>query len=166
MDNPFSWDYLTTVPGTNEVFGPFAIVYLIVFGLGFVAAVFFYNDGARRYTDHALKRRTLRRGGAIAMIVFGIGLFFFGIRVLQINPLSFGMRLWLWLSFLAAAVMFAWFAYYLRTVYPDALRAYEERRRKQQYLRPATATAAIGGRGTLPRAPRAESRRATRRRRK
>jgi hypothetical protein len=47
MENPFSWDYMTTIPGPNEVFGPFAIVYLIVFGVGFALAVFLYNDGAR-----------------------------------------------------------------------------------------------------------------------
>ena len=29
MDNPISWDYLSTVPGPNEVFGPLAILYLV-----------------------------------------------------------------------------------------------------------------------------------------
>jgi len=32
LDNPISWDYLSTVPGPNEVFGPLAILYLVVFG--------------------------------------------------------------------------------------------------------------------------------------
>ena len=66
MDNPFSWDYLTTVPGTDEVFGPFAVVYLVLFGGGFLASVFLYNDGARRYTKNQLKRRVIKRGSAIA----------------------------------------------------------------------------------------------------
>ena len=136
MDNPISWDYLTTVPGTNEVFGPFAILFLTVFGLGFLGAVFFYNDGARRYTNHGLKRRLLRRGAGIALFVFGTGLFFFGIRVLQINPFGFGMRIWLWLSLLAVAAMFAFFLVYLRTTYRGQLLAYEERRIKERYLRP------------------------------
>ena len=151
MDNPFSWDYLTTVPGTNEVFGPFAIVFLAIFGVGFLVSVFFYNDGARRYTNHGLKRRLLRRGAAIALTVFGIGLFFFGIRVLQINPLGFGMRLWLYLSLLSVAVMAAYFAYYLRVVYPGELRAYEERRVKQRYLRSSpTGTSAVRTGGPRP----------------
>jgi len=156
MDNPFSWDYLTTVPGTDEVFGPLALVFLVVFGVGFVASIVLSNDGARRYVAHPLKRRAIRRGSSIAMTVFGVGLFFFGIRVLQINPFSFGMRLWLWLSLLVAVIMVAYFAYYLRTAYPVALQTYEERRRKQQYLRPA---AAMAGTALPPRAPRPVKRR-------
>lgn len=141
MDNPFSWDYMKTMPGPSEVFGPFAILFLIIFGFGFLMAVFLYNDGARRYTNHALKRRTIRRGSGIAMVVFGIGLFFFGVRLLQINPFSFGERIWLWLSFLAAIIMVAYFAYYIRTVYRDELTAYEAERQKRQYLRTAAAAA-------------------------
>ena len=168
MTNPFTWDYMTTVPGTNEVFGPLAVVFLIVFSLGFVVSVFLYNDGAKRYTDHPIKRRAVRRGSGIAMIVFGAGLFFFGIRVLQINPFTFGMRLWLWLSLLALLVMAAYFVYYARAKYPGQLRAYEERRRKQQYLKPTAATA--GMRAAATRATGAEGSKAaarpTRRRRK
>lgn len=151
MDNPFSWGYLTTVPGTNEVFGPFAIIYLVLFGLGFLLSIVLYNDGAKRYVDHPLKRRTVRNGAGIALIVCGSGLFFFGIRVLQINPLSFGMRIWLWLSLAAAVLTAAMFAYYLKTRYPAALRSYEERRRKQQYLRPALASPPSTGRSVQPR---------------
>ena len=144
MDNPFSWGYLTTVPGTGEVFGPFAIIFLVIFGVGFLASVFLYNDGARLFTKHGLKRRTVRRGAGIAMVVFGIGLFFFGIRVLQINPFGFGMRIWLWMSFLAAVLMTVYFVYYLRTVYRDELQEYEDRKLKKQYL--SATAAAIGGR--------------------
>ena len=144
MDNPFSWDYLTTVPGTDEVFGPFAVIYLVVFGVGFLGSVFLYNDGARHYTKNALKRRVIKRGAAIAMTVFGVGLFFFAIRILQINPFTFGMRLWLWLSLLAVLGMFGYFAYYLRTIYPKHLREYEGRKVKAQYLRPAAVSPAGG----------------------
>jgi 4-hydroxybenzoate polyprenyltransferase len=159
MDNPFSWDYLTTVPGTDEVFGPFAIAYLIVFGVGFLGSIYLYNDGASRYLDHPVKRRAIRRGATFATIVFGVGLFFFGIRVLQINPFNFGMRIWLWLSALAAVVLFAFFAYYLRTRYPAQLKTYEERRLKQQYLRPVAATAVANGRPVPTRAARPVKRR-------
>jgi amino acid transporter len=154
MDNPFSWDYLTTVPGTDEVFGPFAVIYLIVFGLGFLASIFLYNDGARYYTKNALKRRLIRRGSAIALTIFSIGLFFFAIRILQINPFTFGMRIWLWLSMLALVGMVGYFAYYLRVKYPVMLREYEDRKVKAQYLRP------VGGATTVPRY---EARRAVRR---
>lgn len=155
MANPFSAGYMTTMPGPSQVFGPFAIVFLIIFGAGFVISIFLYNDGARRYTNHSLKRRTLRRGSGIAMAVFGIGLFFFGVRLLQINPFTFGERIWLWLSFLAFLVMMAFFAYYLRTVYRDALTAYEADRQKRQYLRSAAAAAGQQmGSGPHPYAPR------------
>lgn len=153
MTNPLTWDYLTTVPETNEVFGPLAVAFLVVFGIGFVVAVFLYNDGAKRYIGHPVKRRAIRRGAGIATAVFGGGLFFFGIRVLQINPFTFGMRLWLWLSLLAALVMTAYFVYYARIVYPAQLRAYEARQRKQQYLKPAAGTgrrAATRAAGTRP----------------
>jgi hypothetical protein len=141
MDNPFSWDYLTTVPGTDEVFGPFAIFFLLLFGLGFMLSVFLYNDGAKRYINHSLKRRMIRRGAGLTTIVFATGLFFFGIRILQINPFNFGMRIWLWLCLLAALLILGFFAYYLRTAYPSELRRYEDHRRKQQYLRAAAASA-------------------------
>ena len=161
MDNPFSWDYLTTVPRTNEVFGPFAVAYLVLFGLGFLTSVFLYNDGARRYTKNQVKRRVIKRGSVIAMTVFGVGLFFFAIRVLQINPFTFGMRLWLWLSFLAVLVMVGYFAYYLRTEYPVQLREYQGRKVKAQYLRP-TAAVPSGGATTM----RYEQRRSVRRKAK
>ena len=156
MDNPFSWDYLTTVPGTDEVFGPFAVIYLVIFGFGFLASVFLYNDGARYYTKNALKRRLLRKASAIAMTVFGIGIFFFAIRVLQISPFNFGMRIWLWLSFLALIAMVGYFSYYLKIKYPEDLAEYEDRKVKAQYLRP-TAT------GVAATTPRYESRRVVRR---
>ena len=156
MDNPFSWDYLTTVPGTDEVFGPFAVIYLIVFGFGFLASIFLYNDGARYYTKNALKRRLIRRASAIAMTIFAIGLFFFAIRILQISPFNFGMRLWLWVSMLALVGMVGYFAYYLWVKYPEQLREYEDRKVKAQYLRPAAVTGATT-------TPRYEARRVVRR---
>jgi len=164
MDNPFSWDYLTTQPGSNEVFGPFAILYLIVFGLGFLVSVFLYNDGARHYVSHGLKLRTIRRGAGIATVVFGVGLFFFGIRILQIDPFTFGRRIWLYLSLLALVVMAIVFVYYVRDVYPRRLRAYEQRKVKQRYLRPAPATAASLSRAGAARQLRADARRPDRRR--
>jgi uncharacterized membrane protein len=154
MDNPFSWDYLTTVPETTEVFGPFAIIYLIIFGFGFLASIYIYNDGARRYGTNAVQRRAMQRGSAIAMAVFGAGLFFFGMRILQINPFGFGMRIWLWISLLAVVVMVGYFAYYFRTAYQEQLKAWQERQVKQQYMRPAHA-----GGGAVRIEPRKEVRR-------
>jgi hypothetical protein len=139
MDNPFSWDYLTTVPETTEVFGPFAIIYLILFGFGFLASIYIYNDGARRYGTNGVQRRAMQRGSGIAMTVFGVGLFFFGIRILQINPFNFAMRIWLWICLLALVAMAGYFAYYFRTAYQAQIKEWQDRQVKRQYMRPAHA---------------------------
>lgn len=145
MDNPFSWDYLTTTPGSNEVFGPFAVIFLVVFGLGFIASTVIYSGGAKSLIPDPVIRRMARRWSGWAMTVFGLGLFFFAIRWLQINPLSFGMRIWLWLSWVALALFVAYVAYDVVRHYGSAKQAYEEHRRKQQYLRPAAAGSTARG---------------------
>ncbi|CAA9548353.1 MAG: hypothetical protein AVDCRST_MAG73-2635 [uncultured Thermomicrobiales bacterium] len=141
MDNPFSWDYLTTVPDTDDVFSPFFTIFLILFGVGFLISIALYNNLGNRFTEHPPTRRALLRCSGIAMIVFGFGLFFCAIELLQINPLTFGMRLWIWLSFLAAIAMGVYFWRYARTDLREQLRAYEARQKKQQYLRPLPAGA-------------------------
>lgn len=161
MDNPFSWDYLTTTPGSNEVFGAFAILFLILFGTGFIVSLAVYSGWTRSLFPHPVLHRMAQRWATIALVVFSIGLFFFLIRVLQINPLSFGMRLWLWLSLLAFALMLLYFAYDARTHYATAKAAYEERRRKEQYLRPGGAVRVTG-----PGAPLVSGARPVKRRRK
>lgn len=165
MDNPFSWDYLTTTPGPNEVFGPFAIVFLVVFGIGLITSIVVYSNGAKRVLRDPVLRRMARRWSGWAIAIFGTGLFFFAIRWLQINPLSFGMRIWLWLSWLAFLALVGYAVYDVRAHYASARQAYEEQRRKQQYLRPATASAATGGRAAGSGASGAVSRPTKRRRR-
>ena len=139
MDNPFSWEELSTLPRSDDVFNSFAIAFVVVFSIGFIASSFLYNNGARRFVDHPVTLRVLHRAGSIAMIVFGLGLFFFGIRALQINPFSFGVPFWLWLCILAAIAIAVYFIVYARTTYPRQVRAYDDRRVKQQYLRPGKA---------------------------
>lgn len=48
------------------------------------------------------------------MWIFSIGLFFFIIRWLQINPFSFGNRIWLYLTLLAAIVALTLMALQIR----------------------------------------------------
>ncbi len=115
MGNPFSWDSLTAVPGTDEIGNSGALAFLLIFLFGFGFAVYLYNAGSRRFFRSRLRRRMIKRGAAIAMTVFGFGLFFYGIAALQINPFSLGVRFWLWMSVLAAALMVAYFAFYIAT---------------------------------------------------
>lgn len=145
MDNPFSWDYLTTRPGENEVFGPFAVLFLIAFAGGFLASIVVYNGGARRVFPNPVIHRMARRWAAWALVIFGLGLFFFVVRALQISLLTFEMRLWMWLSILAVGALAVYMAYDFQRHYTGRVKEYEELKRKQAYLQAATA----GGTGYL-----------------
>ena len=160
MNNPFSWEYMTTAVGTEDVFDLFGTVCLVLFAVGFLVALYLYNDGGRRLTPHPLKRRLLRRAGAIATGVCGAGLFFFGIRALQFPFLTFELPIWLWLTLLTALVMVGYFVYYARRVLPGQHRAYEQHQIKQRYLRPGAARVAANPRPAPARSSRAARRRA------
>lgn len=165
MDNPFSWDYLTTRPGSNEVFGAFAVLFLVIFGIGFLASLVIYSGWVPRAVfPNAVLRKMAHRWSVYGLFVFGIGLFFFLIRLLQINPFTFGYRIWLWLSFLAFLGLAAYIAFDFLTRYEGEVAAYEKRRVQQQYLRPSGSTAA--GRTPGPGAPLATGARPVKRRRR
>jgi hypothetical protein len=145
--NPFSWDYLTAPVWETPVWGPFSIAFLAVFGVGFITAMFFYYDSQKRLGQNPILLRVVQRGTIIAMSVFGVGLFFFLMRFLQVSAIGLHMRLWLYLCALAAIIMLASFWYYVRRVYPARIAEYEVAQRKREYLsRPARGSAAAGGR--------------------
>jgi hypothetical protein len=135
MDNPFTWDNLTRTPAAADIFSLPAIIFFVVFAIGFVAAAFLSNQGARRFGTNPVKRRGIQHCATIALYVFGAGLFFFGVRALNINPFSFGAPIWLWLSVLALIVLAVYCIWYWKFVYPERLAAYEARQLKQQYLK-------------------------------
>lgn len=141
MDNPITWDNLTQTPAAADVFSLPAMIFFVVFALGFVTAAFLTNQGARRFASHPVKRRGIQHCAGIALYIFGAGLFFFGVRALNINPFSFGAPIWMWLSLLALIVFAVYCVRYWRTTYPARLRSFEERQLKQQYLRPKKSTA-------------------------
>jgi hypothetical protein len=145
MDNPFSWDYLTTRPGENEVFGPFAVLYLIAFAIGFLASIIVYNGGAKKLFPNPVLHRMARKWSAYAMIIFGLGLFFFVIRALQISLLTFEMRIWMWLSILSVGALAIYIIYDYQKHYASKVKEYEDLKRKQAYLKAATA----GGSGYM-----------------
>ena len=136
MDNPFSWDSLTRTPAAEEVFSLPAMLFFVVFAIGFVASAFLSNQGARRFGSNPVKRRAIQHCATIALYIFGAGLFFFGVRALNINPFSFGSPIWLWLSVIAL-IVFALYCYrYWTTTYPARLAAHEARQLKQHYIKP------------------------------
>ncbi len=118
MPNPFDWDYLTTPPASEDVLDAFTIIYLVVFLAGFIAAAYVYYRPWTKPFGRLFRRKVVKRACNIAMWVFGIGLFFFLIRLLQINPLSFGEPIWMWLSVVAVIVMLGWFAFAARNQTP------------------------------------------------
>jgi hypothetical protein len=157
MQNPFSWDYLTAPVGQTPVWGPFSVAFLAMFGLGFLVALFFYYDSQRRVQRNPILLRMIQRGTIISMVVFGIGLFFFLMRVLQVSALGLHMRLWLYLCFLIAILMLAYFWYYIRRVYPARVAEYEVGLKKREYIQRPAHGSSGGRRGRARRKKRARS---------
>ncbi len=123
MRNPFNWDYLTSAPVAGEIFGPFSALFLLLFAGGFLAASYLYfRPWTKPFGDY-FRRKTVRKASSIALWVFGTGLFFFQIRLLQINPFTFGHRIWIYLCFLAFLVMVAVFAARFKAARQEKLRA-------------------------------------------
>ena len=110
MTNPFDWDYLTTAPISDEVLGPFSTLYFILFTAGFIAAAYHYYRPWTKPVGTYVRRKTVRKASNVALWVFGTGLFFFLVRMLQINPFTFGQRIWMYLSFAALLILLSVFA--------------------------------------------------------
>jgi hypothetical protein len=89
------WSWLITPPGANNVFAPFGAAYFFIFSIGFVASSYLLGPGAELIAKNASKLEGLKRWATIGLWVFGMGLFFFGVRALQINPLWFGAPVWM-----------------------------------------------------------------------
>ncbi|MDQ3443204.1 MAG: hypothetical protein M3490_06305 [Chloroflexota bacterium] len=111
MPNPFDWDYLTTTPASGDVLDAFTILYVVIFLGGFVAAAYLNSRPWSKPFGTMFRRKAVRKASGVAMWVFGVGFFFFLIRLLQINPISFGNPIWMWLSVLAVIVMIGWIAF-------------------------------------------------------
>jgi len=105
MPNPFDWKSLTTAPSSGDILQPFAVLYAIVFIAGFVVSTYLYYRPWTRPIGRLYRRKSVIRAMGAAMWVFGIGVFFFLIRLLQIDPLTFGRPFWMWLSVIAVVVL-------------------------------------------------------------
>jgi hypothetical protein len=115
------WTWLNTPPGMGEVLDPFGLFCLLLLVPGFVVSAYLAGPGAHRLAKDPVQLAGVRYWASIGLWVFGAGLFFFGARVMQINPLSFGEPKWLLCSILvivfAAARCLDWW----RTDYPAEL---------------------------------------------
>jgi len=99
------WNWLSTPPGKEEVLDLFGVICLLLFVPGFVVSAYLAGPGADRLAKDPVQLAGARYCASIGLWVFGAGLFFFGARVMQINPLSFGEPKWLLASIIA--VIFA-----------------------------------------------------------
>lgn len=141
MDNPISWDYLSTVPGPNEVFGPLAILYLIAFGIGFSLSLAIYNNQGKKVFPNPVMFRLVRRWAGWSAVIFGAGIFFFLIRALQINPFTFAMRFWMWVTVLALFAVAFLLLVDIKRRYKPELANWESRKKREEYLRPLASVA-------------------------
>ncbi len=100
-------DWLTTRPTADEVLNPFIVVSIVVFAIVLLASGFY---SARPWAPPFGKAHSRRFVGKAAMWLgwsAGLGLFFTIVRLLQIDPATFGRPIWIvfsWLALAASAV--------------------------------------------------------------
>ena len=109
------WTWVNTPPGKDEVLNAFGVFCLLLLVPGFVASAYFAGPGADRVAKDPAQLAGIRYCASIGQWVFGAGLFFFGARVMQINPLSFGEPKWLLGSIVAIIFAASRCADYWRT---------------------------------------------------
>src|SRR5215211_6808229 len=99
------WTWLSTPAAKDDVLDLFGALCLLLFAPGYLLSAYLAGPGADRLSKDPVQLAGIREWASIGLWVFGAGLFFFGARVLQINPLSFGEPKWLLGS--VVAVIFA-----------------------------------------------------------
>ena len=115
------WTWLSTSPNKGEVLDAFGVFCLLLFAPGFVASAYLAGIGADRLAKDPVQLTGIRYCASIGLWVFGAGLFFLGVRVMQINPLSFGEPKWLVGSIVAVIIAAARCLDWWRTEYPAEL---------------------------------------------
>ena len=104
MENPFSWDYLTTVPGSDDVFDLWASLFLVVMAFILVAGFLLYLRPQVMWSRRMLRIQSARRWGWTFIWISFFGFFFFLVGWLQINPFTFGERIWLLITLIIALI--------------------------------------------------------------
>ncbi|HEV2527799.1 MAG TPA: hypothetical protein VGT61_05015 [Thermomicrobiales bacterium] len=133
MPRFWSWDYLNHRPNEDEMFGPFSTAYLVVFLLLFFATVFLYNEGGRYLTEDPVRRKYLRKYAGFLLIPVTLALFFFSFRILQIDPFTFGRRIWLYLALLGTIGVLAYAAQDIRRHYQRDVAAQQRIQTRGRY---------------------------------
>ncbi len=92
-------------PPERVVTGPIAVFALLCLA-GFIAAVLLTRPDAVGVAARFGAPAAVQRRANVFSWLFGAGLFFLGVRLLQVNPLAFAAPIWLLLCF-AAIVVYA-----------------------------------------------------------
>lgn len=116
------WETLTSVPDSEDVLNSFAIVSTVIFGMVFLFAAVYSTRPGTPPIGELYSRPFIQKSAAILAWISGIGLFFLLIRLLQINPGSFGLPIWIALTLVVLAVALVYLG----------VRSTEDRRRRQQ----------------------------------
>jgi hypothetical protein len=119
------WSWLSTPPATGEVLDALGVFSLLLFAPGFVVSAYIAGPGADRLAKDLVQIAGIRYWASIGLWVFGAGLFFFGVRAIQINPLSFGEPKWLLASIVAVIIAAARCLQWWRTDYQAELERYD-----------------------------------------
>lgn len=102
------WTALFTPPPPEDMLGPFWLIALLLFAAGFVISVALSGNsgpgGRRGELDRGVSAPYVRTAAS----AFGIGLFFFGVRLLRINLFRFAAPIWLLLCFIGTIAYLAW----------------------------------------------------------
>ncbi len=108
MSDLFSWDTLTSAPAAADTLNAAAILCGIIFAVGFLVAAIVSNRPRISFIATYFRRRPVARVAGLAMWIFGLGFFFFLIRMFEINPLTLGNRFWMALTAVLALLLGIW----------------------------------------------------------
>jgi len=147
---------LNQVPFQEDMTGPVAIGFLIVFLAGLIISLALYLRPPAAIEGHRLKRQVTKQFANWLAWAFGFGLAVF---VFQLMGLPFlGWRLWSWVAVAVVVLILAYMVYYYFTSYRQQLAAYEAQQVKRAYLQQSRKRVGEDGQ-VIPRSPRAEKRR-------
>lgn len=103
-------EWLTTRPSGDEVLDAFTILSLILFGAVLLASGFYSARPWAAPFGKPYSRHFVRTSATLLGWPAGIGLFFLLIRLLQIDPATFGRPIWIVLSWIALLAALAYIA--------------------------------------------------------
>lgn len=152
--NPTKW---TQVPFEDEMKGPVALTFLIVFAIGFAVSLALYLRPPVPLKAHPIKRSFLTRYTTWLMWAFGFGLAFY---LFQLMGLPFlGWRVWSWISAALVLITLGFIAYNWSRTYRSQIVAYEAQQAKRYYQQQVRKRPTGENGQPVPRSPRAEKRR-------